>query len=51
MDALDDLVDEELRLELLLVEALHHEAEQLAGGPRLGDRRDLSSRPRRPGAR
>ncbi|ETK34922.1 hypothetical protein MPTA5024_17015 [Microbispora sp. ATCC PTA-5024] len=30
MDVLDSLVDEELRLELLLVEALHEEAERLA---------------------
>jgi hypothetical protein len=30
MDVLDGLVDEDLRLELTLVEALHAEAEQLA---------------------
>jgi len=32
MAPLDALVDEHLRLELVLVEALHHEAEALAGG-------------------
>ncbi|MBB4940776.1 hypothetical protein FHR32_005153 [Streptosporangium album] len=30
MDVLDDLVGEELRLALLLIEALHEEAERLA---------------------
>ncbi len=30
MDVLDGLVDEEFRLELLLIEALHEEAERLA---------------------
>ncbi|GAA4592024.1 hypothetical protein GCM10023194_52830 [Planotetraspora phitsanulokensis] len=30
MDVLDGLVDEELRLELILVQALHEEAERLA---------------------
>jgi hypothetical protein len=30
MEVLDGLVDEDLRLELLLVEALHAEAERLA---------------------
>ncbi len=32
MAPLDDLVDEQLRLELVLVEALHHEAEALVRG-------------------
>jgi hypothetical protein len=30
MDVLESLVDDELRLELVLIEALHHEAERLA---------------------
>ncbi|GLW23989.1 hypothetical protein Mame01_40320 [Microbispora amethystogenes] len=30
MDVLDSLVDEELRLEFVLIEALHQEAERLA---------------------
>ncbi len=30
MDVLDSLVEDELRLELVLIEALHHEAERLA---------------------
>ena len=30
MDVLDGLIDEDLALELLLVEALHEEAERLA---------------------
>lgn len=30
MDVLDSLADEELRLEFVLIEALHHEAERLA---------------------
>ncbi len=30
MDVLESLVDGELRLELVLIEALHHEAERLA---------------------
>ncbi|MBB4913825.1 hypothetical protein [Streptosporangium saharense] len=36
MAALDDLVDADLLLELLLVEALHGEAERLASGRRTG---------------
>lgn len=32
MDVLDDLIGEMLRLELLLVEALYHEAERLTAG-------------------
>lgn len=32
MAPLDALVDEHLRLELVLVEALHHDAEALASG-------------------
>ncbi len=32
MATLDDLVDADLALTLRLVEALHHEAEALAGG-------------------
>ncbi|GAB3881016.1 hypothetical protein GCM10027612_09450 [Microbispora bryophytorum subsp. camponoti] len=30
MDVLESLVDDELRLELIVIEALHHEAERLA---------------------
>lgn len=30
MDVLESLVDDELRLELVLIEALHYEAERLA---------------------
>ncbi len=33
MEVLDGLADEDLRLELVLVEALHWEAERLAGQP------------------
>ncbi|MEU1881262.1 hypothetical protein ABZ470_28490 [Streptosporangium sp. NPDC020072] len=53
MAALDDLVDADLLLELLLVEALHVEAERLAAGRRTGPdsgegSRGLGSTPRRP---